>query len=61
MQPDRTHHERILHHLANAAAALESARTKSIEATSAHLATVTPSAPPPPPPPDDQPIVEGTQ
>ena len=53
MQPDRTHHERILHHLRAATTALESARTTSIDATSAHLASL-PSPPSPPPPPTEE-------
>jgi hypothetical protein len=36
-QPDRTHHERVLHHLRNATSALEASRTKSIAQTQSHL------------------------
>jgi hypothetical protein len=38
-QPDRTNHERVLHHLRTAAGHLETARMKSIDSTQAHLDT----------------------
>lgn len=40
-QPDKTHHQRVLHHLRNASGSLEASRMKAIRSAKAHLATTT--------------------